>query len=86
MANQQLTEVASYIDDVVMVLTKANVAIPVVTTAIIGVVKIIKALGGSAPPMAEIIEKIKVQARLNNERGEQIIAQLEAEIRASGQS
>lgn len=86
MANQQLTEVAGYIDDVVMILTKANVAIPVVTTTIIGVVKIIKALGGSAPPMTEIVEKIKVQARLNSERGEQIIAQLEAEIAAEKQS
>jgi len=86
MPNEKIMEIAGHIDDVVMLLTKASVGVPVITEAVISVIKIVQALKGTAPPLDSIIAKIKAQAELNNVRGQAIIAQLEAEIAASKQS
>lgn len=69
---------AQTISQIVGVLAQANVAIPVIITTITSVIQIVKALRGTAPPMADIIADIERQTSENRARGEAEIARLKA--------
>ena len=78
----QPSQTASQISAVVGILAQANVAIPVIFQTITAVVGIVKALRGTAPPLAEIVLDIEKQVAQNRATGEAEIARLKAEIAA----
>lgn len=73
-----LPEVARQLASVTAVLAQANVAIPVIVGTVTAVVSIIKALKGTAPPMADLIRDIEQQVAANQARGEAELARLRA--------
>lgn len=60
------------------VLAQANVAAPVIVSAVIAVVQIVKALRGAAPPLKDLIDDVDRQVEENRLRGAAEVARLKA--------
>lgn len=75
---EPLPRVASEIKAITAVLAQSSLAIPVIIGTITSVIAIIKALGGTAPPLADILTDLETQIARNRARGEAEIARLRA--------
>lgn len=75
---EPLPRVASEIKAITAVLAQSSLAIPVIIGTITSVIAIIKALGGTAPPLADILADLEQQIAANRARGEAEIARLKA--------
>lgn len=71
---------AQSISQIVGILAQANVAIPIIMSTVTTVIGIVRALRGTAPPLAAIIADIEKQTAENRQRGEAEIARLKALI------
>lgn len=77
-----LPAVSSGISSVVSTLSAVNVAIPVIVSVATSIIGIVKALRGTAPPMADIIAQVETTVAANDVRGQAEIARLRAELAA----
>ena len=73
-----LPEVAWGIQAVTSVLVQANVAIPVIIGTITSIIGIVRALRGTAPPLADILADLERQVASNQARGASEIERLKA--------
>ena len=76
MASEPLPRVASEIQAITAVLAQSSLAIPVIIGTITSVIAIIRALGGTPPPLADILADLERQVAANRTRGEAEIARL----------
>lgn len=75
-----LPAVAQGVSSVIATLGAINAGIPVIMTVVTSIIGIVKALRGTAPPMAEIIAQVETTVAANDARGTAEIARLRAAL------
>lgn len=83
-SSSPLPAVSAGFSQVVSALGAVNVAIPVIVSVVTSIMGIVKALRGTAPPLADIIAQIEQTVAANSARGAAEIARLREEQAKQG--